>query len=34
MKHFGLGLIDEETCQNILMFVETHLAKIKIAVAR
>ena len=33
IAHFGLGLLNEEECQSILTLVETHLAKIKIAVA-
>ncbi|OIO69288.1 MAG: hypothetical protein AUJ57_09370 [Zetaproteobacteria bacterium CG1_02_53_45] len=33
IAHYGLGLLDEEQCQNILMFVETNLAKIKTAVS-
>jgi len=31
--HYGLGLLDEEKCQSILVLVETHLEKIKTAVA-
>ncbi|MDQ6999170.1 MAG: hypothetical protein Q9M17_10695 [Mariprofundus sp.] len=33
IAHYGLGLLDEEKCQNILMLVETHLEKITTAVA-
>ncbi|RLL51924.1 hypothetical protein D8Y20_07900 [Mariprofundus sp. EBB-1] len=33
IAHYGLGLLDEEKCQSILMLVETHLEKIKTAVA-
>ncbi|MFQ5519477.1 MAG: hypothetical protein ACE5E3_05705 [Mariprofundus sp.] len=33
IAHFGLGLLDEEQCQNILMFVETNLSKIKTALS-
>jgi len=33
LAHYGLGLLNDEQCQNILMFVESHLAKIKTAVA-
>ncbi|PJA34220.1 MAG: hypothetical protein CO187_00590 [Zetaproteobacteria bacterium CG_4_9_14_3_um_filter_53_7] len=33
IAHYGLGLLNEEQCQNILMFVETNLAKIKTAVS-
>ncbi len=33
IAHYGLGLLDDEKCQSILMLVETHLEKIKTAVA-
>lgn len=33
LAHFGLGLLDDEKCQEILLFVENHLAKIKTAVS-
>ncbi|GAV21114.1 hypothetical protein MMIC_P2094 [Mariprofundus micogutta] len=33
IAHYGLGLLNEEQCQNILLFVEMNLAKIKTAVA-
>ena len=33
IAHYGLGLLDEERCQDILLFVETNLAKIKTAVS-
>ena len=33
LAHYGLGLLDDEQCQSILMFVETHLEKIKTAVS-
>ena len=33
LAHYGLGLLDDEQCQDILQFVETNLAKIKTAVS-
>jgi len=33
LAHYGLGLLDDEKCQEILMFIETNLEKIKMAVA-
>ena len=33
LAHYGLGLLDDEKCQENLMFVETNLEKIKMAVA-
>ncbi|WP_018293460.1 hypothetical protein [Mariprofundus ferrooxydans] len=33
LAHYGIGLVDEDKCQNILMFVELNLAKIKTAIA-
>ena len=33
LAHYGLGLLDDEQCQDILMFVETNLSKIKTAVS-
>jgi len=33
LAHYGLGLVDEEKCQSILALIETHLEKIKTAVA-
>jgi len=29
LAHYGLGLLDDEKCQSILLFVETNFAKIK-----
>ena len=31
--HYGLGLLNEEKCQQILVFVEANLSKIKAAIA-
>jgi hypothetical protein len=33
LAHYGLGLLDDEKCQNILQFVETNLSKIKTALS-
>jgi hypothetical protein len=33
LAHYGLGLLNDEQCQNILQFVETNLTKIKTAVS-
>ncbi len=33
LAHYGLGLLNDEQCQNILTFVETNLPKIKTAVS-
>jgi hypothetical protein len=33
LAHYGLGLLSDEQCQNILTFVETNLPKIKTAVS-
>ncbi len=33
IAHYGLGLLDEEKCQGILIFVESNLSKIKTAVS-
>ncbi|ATX80241.1 hypothetical protein Ga0123461_1828 [Mariprofundus aestuarium] len=33
LAHYGLGLLDDEKCQEILMFIEDNLAKIKMAIA-
>jgi hypothetical protein len=33
LAHYGLGLLTDEQCQNILTFVETNLPKIKTAVS-
>jgi hypothetical protein len=33
LAHYGLGLLNDKQCQNILMFVETNLPKIKTAVS-
>jgi len=33
IAHFGLGLLDEDQCQDILLSVEMNLAKIKTAVS-
>jgi len=34
IAHYGIGLLDEEKCQGILIFVETNLSKIKTAISR
>ncbi|PIW47045.1 MAG: hypothetical protein COW18_09770 [Zetaproteobacteria bacterium CG12_big_fil_rev_8_21_14_0_65_54_13] len=33
LAHYGIGLVGEEQCQDILQFVELNLAKIKTAIA-
>lgn len=33
LAHYGLGLLNDEQCQDILIFVETNLSKIKTAVS-
>jgi len=33
LAHYGLGLLDDEQCQDILQFVETNLPKIKTTVS-